>query len=209
MKSRFGSGLEPFSVVRLAYFRKEERELVTLTETELVRSFFGIASEPDFLGTFSQAAELLQHFAPPHDPNERLYKMTKVCLEAAAEDPGRLVPVFTYFRVWLLKLGGFLPQWERCAECGREAPTGESGTLQADLAFVCGNCKGRGGVQQIGSSERELFLYAQKTSPEKFSEFAARSPQALEAISAVLARMISRILNRELAAPNAGAVTGK
>ena len=208
MKSRFGSGLEPFSVVKLAYVRLEERELVSITEAELVRSYFGIASDPNFLGTFSQAAELLQNFAPPHDPNERLYNMTKVCLESAADDKDRLVPVFTYFRVWLLKLGGFLPQWENCAECGREVGAGESGTLQADLAFVCPSCKGRGNVQRIDSAEREIFMYAQKTSPERFSTFALRSPEALEAVSQVLAKMIGRVLNREVDPARSTASTG-
>lgn len=198
LKSRFGSGLEPFTVVKLAYFRKEERELVSITEAELVRSYFAIASDPNFLTTFSQAAELLQDFAPPHDPNERLFKMTKVCLEAAADDRDRLVPVFAYFRVWLLKLGGFLPQWEKCSSCAREIGLRESCTLQADLALVCTDCKGRGTVQQIDPGQREIFLYAQRTSPEKFSEFAQKSPESLEAVSAVLGRMISRILNREV-----------
>ncbi len=32
LKSRFGGGLEPFSVVQISYFQKEERELVSLCQ---------------------------------------------------------------------------------------------------------------------------------------------------------------------------------
>lgn len=198
MKSRFGSGLEPFTVVQLGYFRKEERELVTLSHTELVRSYFGIASEPAFLGTFSQAAELLQAFAPPHDPNERLYNMTKVCLEAAAADPESLESVYAYFRIWMLKLGGFLPQWERCAECSAEIPRGESAALQADFGVLCGNCRGRGRVRDVSAGERDLYLCAQRTSPEKFKAAGGDSAEGLQELSETLGRMISRILNREV-----------
>lgn len=198
MKSRFGSGLEPFTVVHLSYFRKDERELVTLSHTELVTSYFSIASEPAFLGTFSQAAELLQAFAPPHDPNERLYNMTKVCLEAAADDPESLEPVYAYFRIWLLKLGGFLPQWDRCAECSVEISQADRAALQSDFGVLCGNCRGRGRIRELMAGERDLYRYAQRTSPGKFKEAAASTPEGLDGLSEILGRMIARILNKEI-----------
>src|SRR5215216_5532529 len=46
LKSRFGSTLEPFSTVNLQYFHKEDRELVSVQEVELVKSCFDIASQP-------------------------------------------------------------------------------------------------------------------------------------------------------------------
>jgi DNA repair protein RecO (recombination protein O) len=49
LKSRFGSSLEPFSFINLAYFQKDDRELVSIREVELVKSSFESASNPDFL----------------------------------------------------------------------------------------------------------------------------------------------------------------
>ena len=40
MKSRFGAGLEPFTVVRLEFREKENRELVTITGVEIIKSHF-------------------------------------------------------------------------------------------------------------------------------------------------------------------------
>lgn len=197
MKSRFGSGLEPFSIVKVAYFRKEERELVTITHTELERSFFSIASDPLFLQHFSYAADLLQSFAPPHDPNERLYKMTRICLETAADDPSILPAVLAYFEIWLLKLGGFLPSWDRCGECNREPSETEHVSLQPDFGITCGNCRGRGGLQTVSPVQRSIFRKAQMTSPTRFAEFTAGKEEDLEEITSVLRRMIARILNRE------------
>src|SRR3954471_24243642 len=57
LKSKFGSGLEPFSVVQATYFQKETVELVSLQKTDLITSNFDAASEPAFLQKFSYLAE--------------------------------------------------------------------------------------------------------------------------------------------------------
>jgi DNA repair protein RecO (recombination protein O) len=204
LKSRFGSSLEPFSVVRLSYFQKEDRELVSISSIELEHSYFAIASDPDFLQAFSYAAELLVAFAPPHEKNERLYRMTKVCLEASAEK-GNHSAVLMYFEIWLLKLGGFLPSWEKCAVCGREPLESETVSLETDFSIACGECKGRGKLQNVSPGLKKAFSYAQKTSPVRFLEFAEGNPRDVEAVSGILRRMIARILNREVGSAGARA----
>lgn len=65
LKSRFGGSLEPFSIIDIVYFQKEERELVSIRQIELVKSYFEKASEPEFLQKFAYLTELLNEFAPP------------------------------------------------------------------------------------------------------------------------------------------------
>src|SRR6187397_190419 len=69
LKSKFGSGLEPFSVVRAEYFEKETSDLVSIQKVELIQSNFAAASNPDFLQKFSYLGDILITFSPPHDPN--------------------------------------------------------------------------------------------------------------------------------------------
>ena len=38
LKSKFGAGLEPFTLIRLTYFEKESRELVSLNYADIVAS---------------------------------------------------------------------------------------------------------------------------------------------------------------------------
>lgn len=198
LKSRFGSGLEPFSVVRISFFRKEERELVSIGDVELVRSFFSVASDPLFLEAFSYAAELLQSFAPPHDPNERLYNMARICLETAASDSASTTAVVIYFEIWLLKLAGFLPNWERCSQCGREIELTGTMVLEPDMSGVCADCKGRGERSNMDREVRGLFLKAQRCSPARFADFARHGGDEIAVLSVLLKRMIARILNREV-----------
>src|ERR1700742_3413780 len=74
LKSRFGGALEPFTIVNLTYFQKEERELVSVSQIEVCKSFFTKAVNPEFLQKFSYLFELLFEFAPPNEANERLYR---------------------------------------------------------------------------------------------------------------------------------------
>src|SRR6185295_12965738 len=104
LKSRFGGSLEPFSIVQIEFFRKEERELVAIQRIDLVRSYFGIASEPEFLQKFDYLADVLMAFTPPHDANETLYRMVKTCLDTAAENVDSLESIALYFELWLLRL---------------------------------------------------------------------------------------------------------
>ena len=198
LKSRFGGGLEPFSIVQISYFQKEVRELVSISQIELVKSYFEKASDPDFFEKFAYLVELLVEFAPPHDPNENLYRMAKVCLETASENPENLDATVVYFELWILRLGGYLPDWNKCDNCKREFGSEENASLQIDFHLHCQNCqRGRNGWQ-ISAAERQIFKNAQKLSPGKFVEFAVDKEKNVREVSNVLRRIISNILGRDI-----------
>ena len=50
LKSKFGASLEPFTLIRLTYFEKESRELVTIKESEILKSYFGAAKDSEAHG---------------------------------------------------------------------------------------------------------------------------------------------------------------
>lgn len=199
LKSRFGGGLEPFSIVHLEYFQKDDRELVSIRRIDLVKSFFGKASEPDFLLSFAYLAELLNEFAPPHDPNEKLYRMAKVCLDAASEFPDNLEAIAVYFELWILRLGGYLPNWNACEECRRNFASNEEANLQMNFQLLCRTCQKTRGSQQISPEQRQIFSLAQQLSPVKFLEFAKNKSTEVRAISDILKRIISSIVGKEIA----------
>src|SRR5215210_893216 len=59
LKSRFGGSLEPFTIVQISYFQKEERELVSIGQIELVKSYFEVVCEPQTLQKFSYLVDLI------------------------------------------------------------------------------------------------------------------------------------------------------
>jgi DNA repair protein RecO (recombination protein O) len=206
MKSRFGSMLEPFSTINLEYFQKEDRELVSIRHIDLIRSCFEEASEPEILHTFSYFADLLISFVPPHDPNETVYRMVKACIDSQCRTPQEIAAIRLYFEVWLLRLGGYLPDWTHCDACKNPLSADESADVKADFHLLCGKCRKTRASHELTGSQRDVFRTAQKVSPREFMEFASDKADALDNVSRILRRIISNVIGREVAGEKAFAV---
>ncbi len=129
-RSRFAAALEPLTEARVAYFEKEQRELVGLNYAETVRSPLAFAMGParggpatagsyvresgsgehvDALGYLGYFAELLDEWAQEADADDRLYRLGASMLDAL--DAGAPVePLARYFEYWLLRLQGVYPE---------------------------------------------------------------------------------------------------
>jgi len=59
MRSRFGAALEPFTFIRLDFYEKENRELVTISQVEILKSNFDLAAHPDSSDALAYIAELV------------------------------------------------------------------------------------------------------------------------------------------------------
>ena len=107
-RSKFMGALEPLTEVRVAYFEKEQRELVGLNYAETVRSPLAGTSLPEALDYVGYFAELLDEWAQDADADDRLYRLGVSVLDAmAAQTP--VEPLARYFEYWLLRLQGVYP----------------------------------------------------------------------------------------------------
>jgi DNA repair protein RecO (recombination protein O) len=202
LKSKFGSGLEPFSVVQSAYFQKDAVELVAIERIDLIRSSFAAASDPHFLEKFAYLADLLIAISPPHDPSETLYRMAKACLQTASDDPLSLLSVGVYFEIWLLRIGGYLPDWSRCGQCGRAFHESEEAGLGGNFHLYCLACRqGRSAV--LTADLRGMASAVLRISPADFAVFAADRAEELAALSGISKRMISLAIGREVTSERA------
>jgi DNA repair protein RecO (recombination protein O) len=199
LKSRFGSTLEPFSTVNLEYFQKEDRELVSIQRIELLHSRFEAASDPALFQTFSYIADLLTSVVPPHDPNETLYRMVKACFDSTAGSPGDLTALRLYFELWLLRLGGYLPNWDVCDICKRTLAATEDANVRADFHLCCLNCRKSRPNEIITRRHREVFYSAQKLDPASFTAFASDKTELVEGVSNILKRILSNVIGKEVA----------
>jgi len=198
LKSKFGSGLEPYSVVRVTYFQKDAVELVSIQHVELLRSYFAFAADPQVLLKFAYLADLLTMITPPNDPNEDLYRMVRACLDASSQMPDRLESVSTYFELWLLRLGGCLPDWSRCQQCKRMFLQDESANLQASFQLVCSDCRTSRSLTVVKGATRELFLTAQKLSPLRFIEATPNNMSEIRELSEILRRIFATAIGRDV-----------
>jgi DNA repair protein RecO len=197
LKSRFGAGLEPFTIIALTYYEKEGRELASLRQVEIIRSFFNLAVSSEAVAALAYMSELVMEFAPPQEPNEKLFRMVRAVVEALASAPENLQALVRYFEIWTLKLGGFLPDMRACSDCGKALSEEAHIYLNAELRARCGPCSNRLGKDFSRAAYKQL-CQAQRLSPHDFAVSARDSGAAVMGELAELSQgLIGRILERQ------------
>ncbi len=91
--------------------------------------------------------ELVKEFATPHHADERLFRMLRACVEALASEPHNSNAIFAYCELWILKLTGFLPDFNVCGGC-RKALKDRSPSsvyITNEGLVWCGECYKGGG----------------------------------------------------------------
>ena len=164
MKSRFGAALEPFTLLRLEFREKENRELVTITGVEILKSHFDLAAEVECTEALGYMAELVNEFAPPHEANVKLFRMVSASLDALAAAPRLSKIVLRYFEIWMLRLAGSFPDVSTCAVCGSALSPDQAVYLDFESAVRCGNCS-RGVGTRLIPSVQQVLISSQRLSP--------------------------------------------
>ena len=141
LRSRFGAALEPLAKVRIGYFEKESEEAVRIESADLVRSLFPAQQNLVANVAASYIAEMVDVFAPEHDPAEVLYRLLDRSAESllAGLPP---IPIVAYAEVWVLRLAGIFPSMRECASCGEKLGR----PLRFDTrieGFICEHCATR------------------------------------------------------------------
>ncbi len=190
LKSRFGAGLEPFTLVQLSYYEKEGRELVSVGQAEITRSYFKLSQHTEAVAALSYLCELVIEFAPPQEPNEKLFRMVLACIEAMAQSPSEWQALVRYFEVWMLRLSGFLPDLRSCADCRKALRAEEPVYFNAEFKLRCAACSRGQGAQLSAEAYRQLRA-TQRLSPQ---DFALASRNAGQAVHAELAQVTQRLI---------------
>jgi DNA repair protein RecO (recombination protein O) len=168
-RSKFVGGLEPLTEVRIAYFEKERRELVSVNYSEPSCSPLS-AANAEALPYTQYFAELLDEWAQEADPDERLYRLGSAMVEAVVAGVP-VEPLARYFEYWLLRLQGLYPAHLRCHQCG--GALGEADVVDprnprsaflapGEREFTCRSCSPRGRGLRL-SADALAFLSRVRT----------------------------------------------
>jgi DNA repair protein RecO (recombination protein O) len=196
-RSKFVGGLEPLTQVRVGYFEKERRELVSVNYSEPSCSPLSSA-DPEALGYTQYFAELLDEWAQEADPDERLYRLGSAMVEAvAAGVPAE--PLARYFEYWLLRLQGVYPAHLRCHQCG--GTLGGTRTQAAFLAhggreFTCGECSPRGRGLRLSADALAFLSRARTINPLDLDDRLATAA-GLRELESVHRALITAYLDKE------------
>jgi len=197
-RSRFVGALEPLTEVRVAYFEKEQRELVNLNYAEPVRSPLATPN-PEALGYSAYFAELIDSVAAEADPDERLYRLGTATLEAVT-DGVAVTPLARYFEGWLLRLQGVYPGEMACSDCGTEFGTDDGAFLAIDgHGFVCRSCHGaQGTADRFLSAQALAFVRAARRVAPRDAASLGASESALRELDVAHRALLGSHLDRPL-----------
>ena len=196
MKSRFGAALEPFTVIRLAFYERENRELVSISNAEILKSHFDLAAQLEASEVLAYMGELVSEFAPPHEANEKLFRMVAACVEALETSPGSTRLISRYFEVWLLRLAGLFPDVRSCAECGARLSENDPACLDVEVNPHCQKCS-RGPATRLLPETQRTIMATQHLPPVDFaSTFKGLSEQSEAQLAELTHRLIVRALER-------------
>jgi DNA repair protein RecO (recombination protein O) len=196
LKSKFGAALEPYTLVSLSYYEKEGQELVGIRQADILRSYFELSKNAEVIVALEYISGLILEFTPPHEPNEKVFRMFRVCLEAIASSPEDRRQITRYCEVWLLKLSGFLPDLRSCVNCKKSLSENIRTFLGSDGGLRCESCAHKLDMP-LGSETTAYLRKTQRQAPGEWARYGNTASEiTLTELSHVTHRLITRALER-------------
>jgi len=193
--NRFGSALEPMSLVTVFYYEKERRDLVTVSGCDLLESFFEIQSDLKTSLTLSYFAELVEEVLPARAAEDVLFRLLLSVLRAL-KMKGELGLLAPYFEAWFLQANGFLPDVHRCRHCRRDIGPDEPAWLSPKRDGIFCDACAPARRDEVGQALGRFVQWVRRNPPACTDEIPF-SPAELKAVRKSLQAMIVFHLERE------------
>jgi DNA repair protein RecO (recombination protein O) len=154
LKNRYGSTLELLSYVKIWYVERETRDLVRIQQCDLLESFHKAQSDYSLSTGLAVISEISEAVLPEHEVAEPMFRLILLTAREIERTGNWEVPL-SYFAFWTVRLGGWLPQFDRCATCG--TPLGSQPAYHADwdAGLLCDKCR-RSGMAPMHAAARQL-----------------------------------------------------
>lgn len=137
-KSRFGGLIEPFAEGWATLYLKENRDLHTLSDFDLIRERQALGVDlPRYAGA-SVLCELVMRLAPEEQPDRRLFAILVAGLDDLVDAEPAAAGTAALRYIWrVVGALGFAPDLHRCVSCGREIERG----AEARFDFAAGGLR--------------------------------------------------------------------
>jgi DNA repair protein RecO (recombination protein O) len=154
LKNRYGSTLEVLSHVQIWYVEKETRELVRIQQAELLESFHKAQSNYGLSTGLAVISEIAELILPEHEVSEAMFRLILLATREVERTGDWALPL-SYFAFWTVRLGGWLPRFDRCAACGTPFGTKPAFYDAHQSGLFCEICR-RAGMKPLHHEARIL-----------------------------------------------------
>src|SRR5438876_8844320 len=158
LKNRYGSTLEILSHVQLWYVERETRDLVRIQQCELLESFHRAQSDYGLSTGLALISEVSERVLPEQEVAEPMFRLLLLAAREVDRRGSWQLPL-AYFAFWTVRLGGWLPPLDRCAECGTGLGEHPGFHFSQSPGLLCENCRkpGMRPLSKRGSALAEVF----------------------------------------------------
>lgn len=156
-KSKFGSSLELFTRSAIIFYKKENRELHTLSHSEILSQYENLKKDVIKVAYASVIGEMVERLLPVEEPNRKLYQLlTQTLKQIDLANRNQLEVILSSYELKLLHLIGYGPQLGKCVRCGRDVMQGAwFGLISGGL--LCKRCHDRD-LNAVSITDRALEL---------------------------------------------------
>ncbi|MGA2430125.1 MAG: DNA repair protein RecO [Candidatus Acidiferrum sp.] len=154
IKNRYGSTLEVLSHVQIWYVEKETRDLVRIQQCELIESFNKAQSNYELSTGLAVVSEIAEQVLPEHEVADPMFRLILLTAREI-ERTGDWVLPLSYFAFWTVRLGGWLPRFDRCSQSGDAFGQQPAFYAPWEPGLVCEKCR-RQGMRPLHLPGRQL-----------------------------------------------------
>jgi DNA repair protein RecO (recombination protein O) len=154
IKNRYGSTLEILSHVQIWYVEKETRDLVRIQQCELIESFNKAQSDYTLSTGLAVISEISEQVLPEHEATDPMFRLILLAARETERTADWVLPL-SYFAYWTVRLGGWLPRFDRCAECGEALENRTAFYAPWEPGLICERCR-RQGMKPLPLPGRQL-----------------------------------------------------
>jgi DNA repair protein RecO (recombination protein O) len=199
-KSRFGSALERLSYIHIWFYERENRDLVRISQCEIIESFVNAFGDYGSSVALSLFSEITESVLPEREASDANFRLLLLAAQAVKRTGKSELPL-AYFALWTVKLGGWLPRLDVCTTCGAVIGPGEQAYWgRGASAVVCEKCRKSGmrtiSAAAIAASRKMLLVKLDRLS--EGSEDNSIAPRASRELTDTMLDIIEHQIDRKL-----------
>jgi DNA repair protein RecO (recombination protein O) len=184
LKNRFGSTLEILSHVHLWYVERETRDLVRIQQADLLESFHKTQSDYALSTGLAVISEIVELVLPEREVSEAMFRLILLAVREVERTGSWQLPL-SYLAFWTVRLGGWLPRFDRCTTCQSALDAGPASCDKHHPGLYCDKCR-QPGMKPLRREARELAEYFTGERLDRIAYDESMKPRAAELRSAAL-----------------------
>ena len=140
-KSPLRGRLELMTHTSIVFYKKEGRELHTLSQSDVRTPFHTLQSDLERFGYASAVCELVDRLTPMEAENRELFALTlKTLGQLEGAQPEELTILLWFFELRMLAFLGFKPELGTCVICKGVSESGPIGFSLPKGGVLCSRC---------------------------------------------------------------------